>query len=189
MHRRSYSLLLCLVAALQFCPAADVTLSLRHTVSGKPLLLNSLHYRTTHDETYSISRLSYLISELALQDQQGSWHTIPESVAWIRAGARRNEIHLSGLADCGYQALRFDIGLRESVNHSDLPVIRPLTPQPKRQPTALDMADRLYLSGPGRPLSGYPRPVAGLRLPPRKHAQSYHHHPALRRADPTAQSH
>ncbi len=121
----------CALALLQICHAADLTLSMRHSVSGKPLLLNSLRYTNSADESFSISRLSYLISEVALQDESGQWHPVPNSIAWIDAASRRNQIPLSDIPAGNYQALRFDIGLNEATNHSDpaqYPATHPLNP-------------------------------------------------------------
>ena len=112
--------LLCLLCILlQASHAANLTLSLRHTVSGQPLLLDSLRYRNAHDELFAISRLSYLVANIALQDQQGQWHNIPNALAWLDAAARRTQLELSALPQHTYQAIRFDIGLSAEVNHSD----------------------------------------------------------------------
>jgi cytochrome c peroxidase len=104
---------------LQGSHAATLTLALRHTVGGQPLQLNSLRYRNAHDELFAISRLSYLVANLALQDQQGQWHSIPDALAWMDAAARRTQLELSAPPQHSYQAIRFDIGLSAEVNHSD----------------------------------------------------------------------
>ena len=104
---------------LQGSHAATLTLALRHTVGGLPLQLESLRYRNAHDELFAISRLSYLVSNSALQDQQGQWHSIPDALAWMDAAARRTQLELSAPPQHSYQAIRFDIGLSTEVNHSD----------------------------------------------------------------------
>ena len=116
---------------MQLAHGSDLSLSIRHTISGKPLQLDSLRYTNSAGETFSVSRLSYLVSNVAVQDNTGNWHTIPDSIAWIDAKARRTQINLSNIPDGSYQSLRFDIGLSESLNHSDpaqYPATHPLNP-------------------------------------------------------------
>ena len=60
--------------------ARSLDLSLQHTVTGRPLILDSLRYETSANEIFSISRLSYLLSEFELQSITGDWQAVPSSI-------------------------------------------------------------------------------------------------------------
>ena len=117
MLRLASILLFCML--LNIGAAADLTLQFQHTVAGTPLRLDSLRYSNSSDEVFSLSRLSYLLSNVALQDAEGSWHSIPNSIAWIDVEKRRTSWQLQDIPQNDHQAIRFDVGLSESINHSD----------------------------------------------------------------------
>ena len=99
--------------------ARSLDLSLQHTLTGKPLILDSLRYETSANETFSISRLSYLLSEFELQSLAGNWQAVPNSIQWIDARKHRTQILLNSIPEGDFKAIRFSIGLSEAVNHSD----------------------------------------------------------------------
>ena len=99
--------------------AGSLGMSLQHTVIGKPLILDSLRYETSAKETFSISRLSYLLSEFELQSIAGDWLTLPNSIQWIDARKHRTQILLDSIPEGNFKAIRFNLGLSEVVNHSD----------------------------------------------------------------------
>ena len=99
--------------------AQSLGISLNHTFSGKPLILDSLRYENSTNETFSISRLSYLISEFELQDIDGNWQKVLNSIQWIDAKKHRAQILLDSIPEGDFKAIRFNIGLSEAVNHSD----------------------------------------------------------------------
>ena len=99
--------------------ADSLGISLQHTFTGKPLILDSLRYETSVNETFSISRLSYLLSEFELQDIEGSWQVVPNSIQWIDARKHRTQILLDSIPEGDFKAIRFSIGLSQAVNHSD----------------------------------------------------------------------
>ncbi|MCH1509517.1 MAG: cytochrome C peroxidase, partial [Akkermansiaceae bacterium] len=49
----------------------NIRIDILHQYEGKPLLLNSIRYGKS--ETFSISRLSYLLSSFAFQSDDGEW--------------------------------------------------------------------------------------------------------------------
>jgi cytochrome c peroxidase len=99
--------------------AGSLGISLQHTVIGKPIILDSLRYQTSAKETFSISRLSYLLSEFELQSTAGNWLALPNSVQWIDAKKHRTQILLDSIPKGDFKAIRFNLGLSEAVNHSD----------------------------------------------------------------------
>ena len=114
--------LIVFIVALLFAAntrADSLGISLQHTLTGKPLILDSLRYETSANETFSISRLSYLLSEFELQSMAGNWQAVPNSIQWIDARKHRTQILLNSIPEGDFKAIRFSIGLSEAINHSD----------------------------------------------------------------------
>ncbi len=97
----------------------DPTLRLvfTHESDGALLFLDSLRYKSTSDETYSLSRVSYLISEIALETSSGNWVEV-DTIGYIDAAKRLTSIDFL-LPPNTYRSIRFNIGLPEDLNHSD----------------------------------------------------------------------
>lgn len=68
---------------------SSMTLKYRRVVDGRPLSLDSLRFVNASEETYSVSRLSYLISGFELETVDGTFVQIPDAYAWIDAESRR----------------------------------------------------------------------------------------------------
>ncbi len=109
--------------------ACTLRIDISHQFAGKPLSLNSLKYKAT--ETLSITRLSYLLSELAIQDQEGTWQELPNQFAFIDASSRRTSCTLKKVPSGSYKSLRFSLGVPKKENHGDpaqYPAAHPLNP-------------------------------------------------------------
>ena len=118
-------ILLTLVAAR----AGTLRIDISHEFGGQPLTLNSLKYKAT--ETFSISRLSYLLSELALQKDNGTWQELPNQFAFIDANFHRTSFALKDVPAGTYKSLRFSVGVPSEANHGDpaqYPADHPLNP-------------------------------------------------------------
>ena len=113
---RSVLYFACLVSAGW---SADLQITLRHTVSGEPLRLDSLRYKNTAGETYSLTRLSYLLSGFALQDVEGNWVELGQQYLWVDAEKSRLSTAIAEAPAGVFRAIRFDLGLPEDVNHGD----------------------------------------------------------------------
>jgi len=99
--------------------AATLQIAVNHRVKDAPLLLDSLRYQNSAGETWSVSRLSYLMSEFSFQRADGSWFTAADSVAWMNAASRRGMMTLADIPPGDYQAVRFSIGISAKDNASD----------------------------------------------------------------------
>ncbi len=110
-----------LVLACAVMPASAATLQLvmNHRAGADPLILDSLRYRNKAGETLSVTRLSYLISGLSLQREDGSWFSAPDSLAWMNAATRRQTMPRTEIPEGRYQALRFYIGIDPKDNAHD----------------------------------------------------------------------
>ena len=111
--------------------AGDIRLRIVPQVSGETVQIASQRYNTSAGETYSITRLSMLLSEFAVQWSDGTWAELPKSVAWMDLEANRNMVTLGPWPDGEIRSLRFHVGLPPEVNHSDpakYPAAHPLNP-------------------------------------------------------------
>jgi cytochrome c peroxidase len=99
--------------------AANLQLTIQHCAGGSPLIYDSLRYRNQAGEDWSVSRLSYLISGLSLQREDGAWLRPADSVAWMNATTHRQTLNQADLPPGKYQAIRFYIGIEAQDNASD----------------------------------------------------------------------
>ena len=118
---------------LQLHAAVAATLQIEITpkISGENLQPASLRYQTSAGEMFSITRVSYLVSEFALQRNDGSWLEISNSVAWLDFDANRNSIWLEKIPPGEFCSVRFFVGLGTNLNHADItrfPPSHPLNP-------------------------------------------------------------
>ena len=104
-----------LLLATSWCGAAELRLAMDH--GG--LRLNESKWTNEAGETWSVTRLSYLLSGLALKTQEGTWIEVPESVAWMNAATKRDAAVFSEVPEGEYTALRFFVGLDEVENARD----------------------------------------------------------------------
>lgn len=97
--------------------AGNLKLEIQHRYDGKRLSLNSLSYQA--GDTFSVTRLSYLLSGFALSTPDGEWLELPDQYAFIDLESRRTRFHLRDVPDGDFSAIRFSIGLPKEANHSD----------------------------------------------------------------------
>ena len=110
---------------------ASLQIEITPKVSGENLQPASLRYRTSVGETFSVTRVSYLVSDFALQRHDGSWLEISNSVAWLDFERNRNSVWLDRIPPGEFCSLRFSIGLNPTLNHQDItnfPAGHPLNP-------------------------------------------------------------
>jgi cytochrome c peroxidase len=124
-------LLMWMLLCAQFAQASRLEVSIEPVFNGEPLRLDSLRYETSVGETLSVTRLSYLISGVALQTADGEWIEFPKVNAWMDLSSRRHLLQLDGIEEASYQALRFHIGPDATANAADvsgIPAGDPLNP-------------------------------------------------------------
>jgi cytochrome c peroxidase len=111
------------IAALFFshlAVAATLQVQLHPTMAGEPLQAASLRYQTSAGETFSVTRVSYLLSDFALQRADGSWLELSNSVAWLALEANRDSFRLEQIPAGEFRSLRFTVGLTPNLNHADV---------------------------------------------------------------------
>ena len=97
--------------------AGTLRIDFSHQFGEQPLTLNSLKYESA--ETLSVSRFSYLISQPALQKEDGSWQELPGQYAFINASTRRTSFTLTKVPPGTYKSFRFSLGVPKKENHGD----------------------------------------------------------------------
>jgi cytochrome c peroxidase len=121
---------LAFLCALNFANAATLQIQITPKVSGENLQPASFRYQTSAGETFSITRVSYLVSDFALQRNDGSWLEISNSVAWLDYEQNRDSIRLE-IPPGEFRSVRFLVGLNTNLNHADpakFPAQHPLNP-------------------------------------------------------------
>jgi cytochrome c peroxidase len=99
--------------------AATLELQVTPKLSGETLQPASFRYQTSAGETFSVTRVSWLASDFALQRNDGSWLELSNSVAWFDAEQNRDTKRLE-LPAGEYRSLRFLVGLNTNLNHADV---------------------------------------------------------------------
>lgn len=112
-------LLLLAAGAVPHLQAATLHGVVRHVGDGRPLVIDSLRYRTKAGEAFSIVRASWLMSGFALRQETGSWLEVKDQVAWLDAAKGRTRFALSGIPEGRYTALRFHVGPDAATNAAD----------------------------------------------------------------------
>lgn len=110
-----------------------IQFEVHHQFGNQPLVLNSLRYQGA--ETVAFSRVSYLLSQIAFQQPDGSWMELKDQYALIDVGSRRTAFTMRNVPSGSYQAIRFSVGLPEAANHGDpatYPADHPLNPNVNR---------------------------------------------------------
>jgi cytochrome c peroxidase len=100
-------------------------------VLGENLQPASLRYQTSAGEAFSITRVSYLVSDFELQREDGSWMEFSNSVAWLDFDQSRDSIRLENIPPSAFRSIRFLLGLNTNLNHADVakfPANHPLNP-------------------------------------------------------------
>ena len=110
---------------------ASLELQITPKFSGEPIQPDSLRYQNSAGETFSITRVSYLLSGFALQRADGSWLELNNEVAWFDMEKSRSSHRISSVPSGGYRALRFHLGPDVQQNQADVaqfPPDHPLNP-------------------------------------------------------------
>ncbi|MEC8907059.1 MAG: MbnP family protein [Verrucomicrobiota bacterium] len=105
--------------------SGPINIQVRHVISGRPLLLDSLRYPKFGNEIFSVKRLSYLLSDVSFQKEDGTWIGPVADVAWIDAGKRRVTFLVNDLPKGKYRSMRFVLGLDSKKNNFDFDSVHP----------------------------------------------------------------
>src|SRR5262245_36436653 len=110
---------------------ASLQIQIDSQFAGEPIQPNSLRYQTVAGESFSITRISYLLSGFALQRSDGSWLELTNQHAWLDLEASRKTVQLAYVPTDAYRSLRFYVGLDPELNRAkpeQFPADHPLNP-------------------------------------------------------------
>lgn len=119
------------LACSSFTRAASLRVEITPRFGGENIQLASFRYQTSAAENFSITRISYLLSEFELQKADGTWLKLPDAAAWLDLEQNRNSFRLDNIPAGNYRVLRFSVGLKPELNHADpakFPAGHPLNP-------------------------------------------------------------
>ncbi len=123
--------LVCFFGAGSLALGAALQIQITPKFAGEDVQPASLRYETSAGETFSITRVSYLVSEFSLQREDGSWLDLTNSVAWLDLGEGRNSFQLADIPPGNYRSMCFFVGLDSDLNHAEVaqfPAGHPLNP-------------------------------------------------------------
>jgi len=115
----------------QSTAAAVLQIQVTPKFNGEIVQSHSLRYQSSAGENFSITRVSYLLSDFGLQRNDGTWFVRSNSVAWLDVGAERDTFRVEDVPSGEYRAIRFSLGLGTNLNHADpaqFPARHPLNP-------------------------------------------------------------
>ena len=99
--------------------AAPLEVRIVPVASGAPVTFEGSAFINRSGETWSLTRLSYLVSDLALRDADGAWHPLPCDPAWMNAATDRSIWPIADAPTGKWTGIRFDLGLPPSLNDRD----------------------------------------------------------------------
>jgi cytochrome c peroxidase len=100
--------------------------------NGAPLVFDSLTNVTAAGQKISVTRLDFLVSNIALRRADGTWLERTNWFAFINAREGRTSFALENIPLANYDRVRFHIGLEPAINHRDSaqwPAGHPLNPE------------------------------------------------------------
>ena len=107
----------------------QVTIAPAH--SATPLQFNSLSLTNESSQTFSVTRLDFLLSDFALQRTDGAWLEQTNWQAFLSLAEKRSTFSVNDIPAGEYKRVRFHVGVRPDLNHSDTtkyPADHPLNP-------------------------------------------------------------
>jgi len=111
--------------------AADLRMEFIPQFNGKPLVFDTLNNQTAAGQTVSVTRMAFLLSDVALCRADGTWIGQTNWFACISLRDGRANFTLANVPAGNYDRIRFQIGLDPEINHGDAaqwPAGHPLNP-------------------------------------------------------------
>ncbi len=110
---------------------APLEVSVIPTVNGRPLSQGEELPVTASGERWSVTRLSYLLSQPSFLGDDGIWRDLDGETAWMSLSDRRTRWQIRSAPAGRWRALRFSVGLPPELNDRDpalWPAGHPLNP-------------------------------------------------------------
>lgn len=131
--KRAFQKILPLIALLLAtgAGAADLRVDFVPQFNGAPLVFDSLTNQTAGGQIISVTRLDFLMSDIALRRADGTWIGRNDWFGYISARDGRTNFTLENIPAGNYDRIRFHIGLDPAINHGNAaqwPAGHPLNP-------------------------------------------------------------
>ena len=134
--RRVLNPILPLAAAISVsAAAAELRVDFIPQFNGAPLVFDALSNRIVDRQNISITRLDFLVSDLALRRPDGIWIERKNAFAFIGARDGKTSFTLENVPVGSYDRIRLHLGLEPAVNHGGIrqwPAGHPLNPDVNR---------------------------------------------------------
>ena len=120
-----------LLGAVNPVAGAVLELVMSPRLSGETIQPASLRYQTSANEPFSVTRVSYLVSEVALQRNDGTWLECSNAIAWMDLEQNRDSLRIHEIPAGEFCSVRFLVGLPPAVNRASItnyPASHPLNP-------------------------------------------------------------
>jgi len=111
--------------------ATDLRVQFIPQFNGVPLVFDALTNQTVSGQKISVTRLDFLLSDIALRRADGTWVEQKKWFADISARNEKNSFTLGKIPAGNYDRMRFHIGLEPEINHGNAaqwPPGHPLNP-------------------------------------------------------------
>jgi cytochrome c peroxidase len=133
----SLAMAVCLWALSQWnlVHGASLEIKILPRFNHAPLVFDSLTNRTAADQKISVTRLDFLVSDLALRSAGGAWLIQTNQFAYINAREEHTRFALNNVPPGTFDRIRFHVGLSPTINHADSsqwPAGHPLNPDVNR---------------------------------------------------------
>ena len=108
---------LALGVSIQCVCGASLDITIAPKAAGEAVQPGALRYQNSAGESFSITRLSFLLADFALQRVDGSWLELTNEVAWFDFERNRLSHRIGGIPNGQYRNIRFFVGPDKNLNH------------------------------------------------------------------------
>jgi cytochrome c peroxidase len=115
--------------------AANLAITILPRFNGAPLAFDALTNQTAAGQKISVTRLDFLVSDIAVRRAGGTWMSATNQFAYISAREGRTSFSVNNLPAGNFDHIRFQIGVPPLINHADAaqwPADHPLNPEVNR---------------------------------------------------------
>jgi len=99
--------------------AADLEITFAPKFNGAPLVFDARTNQTAAGQAISVTRLDFLVSNVALHRANGQWLAPSNQFGFISAREGRTNFTVANVPAGNFDRLRFQIGVPPIINHSD----------------------------------------------------------------------
>ncbi|HZQ47928.1 MAG TPA: MbnP family protein [Verrucomicrobiae bacterium] len=117
--------------SLAFGASSTLLVRIVPKFNSSELVFDSPSNTTAANQRISVTRLDFLLSNIAFRRADGSWLERTNEFAYISAREGRTSFQMDNIPAGNYDRVRFSIGLKPEINHkstADYPPTHPLNP-------------------------------------------------------------